>query len=206
MTKIKICGITNLADAKLAVEYGADYLGFIFAKSPRQVSPDEVKEIIEQLPEKIKKVGVFANQPLEEVQGIISRCSLDYLQLHGDESPEYCQEFHLPVIKAFRVKDESYLERLKEYQVDKYLLDAYHPNKLGGVGKIFNWELAKLAKEYGDIIIAGGLNPANVNQAIDSVTPYGVDVSSGVEAQAGVKDKKRLEEFIRRVKKQECGV
>ncbi|PRX28938.1 phosphoribosylanthranilate isomerase [Orenia metallireducens] len=201
MTKVKICGITNLDDAKVAVEYGADYLGFIFAKSPRKVSPYKVKEIIEQLPEDVKKVGVFANQSLEEIAEVISSCSLDYLQLHGDESPEYCQEFNIPVIKVFRVKDESYLEQLKEYQVDKYLLDTYHPNKLGGVGKTFNWELAKLAKEYGEIIIAGGLNPANVKQAIDSVNPYGVDVSSGVEAQAGIKDKKRLEEFIRRVKK-----
>jgi len=201
MVKIKICGITNLEDAKLVVKYGADYLGFIFAKSPRQVGPDKIKEIIEQLPEDVKKVGVFANQSLEEVQRIISSCPLDYLQLHGDESPEYCQEFDLPVIKAFRVKDESYLERLREYQVDKYLLDTYHPNKLGGIGKTFNWELAKEAKRYGDIIIAGGLNPDNVKEAISSVNPYGVDVSSGVEAQAGIKDKKRLEEFISRVKK-----
>ncbi|WP_134114554.1 phosphoribosylanthranilate isomerase [Orenia marismortui] len=196
MTKVKICGITNLEDAQAAVDYGADLLGFIFAQSPRKINKKQVKNIQSQLPKGIKTVGVFANQPVEEIQNIIDYCQLDYIQLHGSESPEYCQEFELPIIKAFRVKDEAYLDKLSEYKIDKYLLDTYHPDKLGGVGKVFNWDLALKAKEYGDIIIAGGLNPDNIGEAIKVIAPYGVDVSSGVEAKTAKKDLNKMKNFI----------
>ncbi|MCK8815757.1 phosphoribosylanthranilate isomerase [Natroniella sulfidigena] len=206
MTQIKICGLTNLEDAQLASQLGADLLGFIFADSPRQVTVQQVQEIISKLNEQVKTVGVFANQSLEEVNQIAEACQLDYLQLHGDESPSYCQQLELPVIKAFRVKDRSYLEELAQYDVAKFLLDTYHPDKLGGSGQTFNWELALAAKEYGEVIIAGGLDETNVKQAIEAVQPAGVDVSSGVEAKPGVKDHDKLKRFIRAIDNLQCTV
>jgi phosphoribosylanthranilate isomerase len=200
MVKVKICGITNLRDARLAVSYGTDFLGFIFANSPRRIDIDKLKEININLSEEVKKVGVFANQSLGEVKEIAKEGNLDYLQLHGDEPPAYCQEFDLPVIKAFSVKDKDFLDELKEYQVDKYLLDAYHPQKLGGIGKTFNWKLAKETKKYGEVIIAGGLNDQNVSKAIKTVHPYGVDVSSGVEFEVRLKDKEKMQKFIKKAK------
>ncbi|WP_027340081.1 phosphoribosylanthranilate isomerase [Halonatronum saccharophilum] len=200
MTKVKICGLTNLGDAKLVAELDANFLGFIFAPSPRKINLDVLKEISKGLSNNVKKVGVFANQEVKEVKRIAYEGELDYLQFHGDESPEYCQNFDLPIIKAFRVRDESYLENLKRYRVDKYLLDAYHPQKLGGVGETFNWELAKKAKDYGDIIIAGGLNGNNVKEVIKELNPFGVDVSSGVEKEVGVKDEAKVKVFIEKTK------
>jgi phosphoribosylanthranilate isomerase len=200
MTKIKICGITNLADAQAVVDLGADMLGFVFAPSPRQVTIAQAKKIITELKEEIKLVGVFANQPRTEVAKIAEQVPLDYLQLHGEESPEYCSSFDLPVIKAFSIKDKRSLKKLKLYQVDKYLLDTYDPNQLGGTGKIFNWDLAVLAKQQGDIILAGGLNSENINQALKKVNPDGVDLSSGVEVKPGVKDQEKMKNFIRKVR------
>ncbi|MCK8828097.1 phosphoribosylanthranilate isomerase [Natroniella acetigena] len=198
MTQIKICGLTNLEDAQLASRLGVDLLGFIFAESPRQVTSSQVQQIISELNGQVKKIGVFANHPLAEVNQIAQTCNLDYVQLHGDESPSYCQQVKLPVIKAFQVKDGSYLEELAQYNVAKFLLDTYHPDKLGGSGQSFNWELALAAKDYGEVIIAGGLDETNVKQAIEAVQPAGVDVSSGVEAESGVKDHDKLEKFIER--------
>ncbi len=201
MTKAKICGLTNYGDARLAVELGADFLGFIFAKSPRQLISKKAVGIIDRLPSDVKKVGVFANQDIDEVKRISREVDLDYLQLHGNESPEYCKKIELPVIKAFRVKDESSLEKVKKYKdVDKYLFDTYHPDKLGGVGETFNWELARKDKSCGQIIIAGGLDETNVQEAIKIIKPYGVDVSSGIEVKPGVKDQKKLKEFVKAVK------
>ncbi|GAB6099306.1 phosphoribosylanthranilate isomerase [Halanaerocella petrolearia] len=198
MTRVKICGLTNLEDARQVVRCGADLVGFIFAESPRQVINEDVIRISKQLPVDTKKVGVFANQSAEEIKEVIANCSLDYIQLHGDETPTFCSQFDLPVIKAFRVKDKSSLNQLKEYQVDKYLLDTYLPDQLGGTGKTFNWELAKEAKRYGDIIVAGGLKPSNVAQVIKEINPWGIDVSSGVELEPGKKDQKKVREFIER--------
>lgn len=200
MTKVKICGLTNLKDTKLAADCGANFLGFIFAPSPRRINLSTLKEISKGLSNNTRKVGVFANQEIDQVKRVADEGGLDYLQFHGNESPEYCQHFDLPIIKVFRVRDESYLDDLKRYKVDKYLLDAYHPQKLGGVGETFNWELAKLAKDYGDIIVAGGLNGDNVEEVIRELTPFGVDVSSGVEKEAGVKDEVKVKDFIEKTK------
>ncbi|AGB40388.1 phosphoribosylanthranilate isomerase [Halobacteroides halobius DSM 5150] len=199
MSKIKVCGLTNLEDAKQAAEVGADLLGFIFAKSPRQVTNREVAKISKELPAGVKKVGVFANQSKAEIKETITKCDLDYIQLHGSESPKFCKQFRLPVIKAFRVKDKTSLSQLREYEVDKYLLDTYVPDKLGGTGKTFNWELAIQAKKYGSIIMAGGLEASNVKLAVKKVSPWAVDVSSGVEVKPGKKDYEQVKEFVESV-------
>jgi phosphoribosylanthranilate isomerase len=209
MTKIKICGITNLEDALQALELGADALGFVFAPSPRKILPEEAKKIIEKLPPLVVKVGVFVNQDRPWVKEQISRCNLDLLQLHGEETPEYCLFFHpLPVVKSFRIKDESSLEQIPPYlsAVKAFLLDTAGEGKPGGTGKVFRWELALEVQKLGKpVILAGGLNPENVRAAITMVRPYAVDVSSGVETSPGKKDYNKLRQFIQQVRKtDEC--
>jgi len=198
--QVKVCGLTNLEDAQAAVEYGADLIGFIFAASPRQVTLKEAREIIDNLKGNSAKVGVFVDRNLSKVQQIAADCNLDYIQLHGSESPWYCQQLDRPVLKAFSIKDRESLEQLKKYDVDKYLLDTYHPYKLGGTGEIFNWDLAVEAKELGPIFLAGGLNSDNVARAVEKVNPAGVDVSSGVELRAGKKNYRKVKQFIQQAK------
>jgi len=189
MTKVKICGITNLEDALFAAEAGADALGFVFyAKSPRCIAPDRAREIILRLPPFVTKVGVFVNEELDRVTELMAHCSLDYAQLHGDEPPEQVAALALRVIKAVQVRSAADIERLAQYQAVAYLLDTYHPTKPGGTGETWDWELAAAAKQYGPVILAGGLIPENVGEAIERVHPYAVDVSSGVEAAPGIKD------------------
>ncbi|HHN64012.1 MAG TPA: phosphoribosylanthranilate isomerase [Nitrospirae bacterium] len=204
MTRVKICGITNLEDARLAVEYGADALGFVFYEgSPRHVFPETVREIISHLPPFVTTVGVFVNAPPQEIRELMDLAGLDVVQLHGDEPQEECSLFPR-VIKAFRVRELSDIERLKGYSVSAYLLDAYDPEVPGGTGQTFNWDIAVEAKKYGPIILAGGLTPENVADAVSRVRPYAVDVSSGVEAQKGKKDPEKMRLFIERVKKIHC--
>ncbi|MGM0370308.1 MAG: phosphoribosylanthranilate isomerase [Bacillota bacterium] len=198
--QVKVCGLTNLEDAQAAVEYGADLIGFIFAASPRQVTLKEAREIIDDLKGNAAKVGVFVDRNLSKVQQIAADCNLDYIQLHGSESPWYCQQLDKPVLKAFSIKDRESLEQLKKYDVDKYLLDTYHPDKLGGTGETFNWDLAVEAKELGPIFLAGGLNPDNVARAVEKVNPAGVDVSSGVELRPGKKNYRKVKQFIQQAK------
>jgi len=202
MFKIKTCGITNLEDANAAVSYGADALGFVFyPKSPRKVTPETAKNIISSLPQTITTVGVFVDEDKTKVEETASCTGLDIIQLHGSESPEYCN-FSREIIKAFRIKEPSDLEALSAYNsVFVFLLDTYSPNEIGGTGQTFNWEIAVDARKYGKIILAGGLNPENIEEAIRVVQPYGVDVSSGVEgAEKGKKDHKKLQLFIERAK------
>ncbi len=204
MTRVKICGITNLEDARLAVKYGADALGFVFYEgSPRHVFPETVREIISHLPPFVTTVGVFVNAPPQEIREVMDLAGLDVVQLHGDEPQEECSLFPR-VIKAFRVRELSDIERLKGYSVSAYLLDAYDPEVPGGTGQTFNWDIAVEAKKYGPIILAGGLTPENVADAVSRVRPYAVDVSSGVEAQKGKKDHEKMRLFIERVKKIHC--
>jgi phosphoribosylanthranilate isomerase len=202
MTRVKICGITGIKDASAAVKAGADALGFVFfSKSPRSVSPDRAKEIIASLPPFTTSVGVFVNEDKSMVKEIVSYAGLDIIQLHGNESPEYCS-FEEKIIKAIRVKELSDLEPLKKFNtVSAFLLDTYSPDKLGGTGQAFNWEIAVEAKKFGRIILAGGLTPENVEEAISFVQPYGVDVSSGVEGPVkGQKDQDKLKSFIKRAR------
>lgn len=198
--KVKICGITNLEDALAAADYGADALGFVFYKgSPRYISPEAAREIIRQLPPLITTVGVFVDETPERIEEILRHVPIDVAQLHGHEPPELCI-LSRRVIKAIRVKELSDLEPLKKYRVSAYLLDTYTPESLGGTGQIFNWDIAVAAKEFGKVILAGGLNPENIERAIRWVRPYGVDVSSGVEEEKGKKDLKRMRLFIERAK------
>jgi phosphoribosylanthranilate isomerase len=197
MVRVKICGITNLEDALAAIEWGADALGFVFAPSSRQVTLKIAQSLIAQLPPFVSKVGVFVNSDLETIRGVMNICNLDLAQLHGSESPDLCQTLFPRAIKSFRVKDESTLALLPQYKVSAYLLDSYHPYLAGGSGQSFNWDIAKQATQYGPIILSGGLSPDNVCQAISKVTPYAVDVSSGVESSPGKKDHRKMRTFLR---------
>jgi phosphoribosylanthranilate isomerase len=208
MTRVKICGITNLEDALFAAEAGADALGFVFyTKSPRYIAPDRAREIILRLPPFVAKVGVFVNDPPlflptlggrkgRAVKEIMAHCHLDYAQLHGDEPPEQVAALAPQAIKVMQVRSAADVERLNAYQAAAYLLDAYHPTKPGGTGETWDWELAAAAKRYGPVILAGGLTPDNVGDAIERVHPYAVDVSSGVEAAPGIKDHQKVWRFI----------
>lgn len=201
LTRVKICGITNLEDALTAVESGADALGFVFVPdTPRFVKPDQVAAIVAELPPFITTVGLFTSKDTAKIRTITDQCRLDAIQLHANVTPEFCSNLDRRVIKAVRVKDESSLSILSDYDVNAFLLDAYVEGKMGGTGKVFDWNLALQAKDYGRIIVAGGLNPDNVGQAVRHVKPYGVDVSSGVELGAGRKDPDKIRTFINTVK------
>jgi phosphoribosylanthranilate isomerase len=202
MVRIKICGITNLEDALLAAEMGAQALGFIFyPPSPRKVDPEAAREIIRQLPPLVLSVGVFVNEEAAVVQELAARVGLDWVQLHGQESPEYCRSLGRRVLKGFRMKDEASLQELPAYRgaVQAFLLDTYKHGQTGGTGEAFNWELARKAKRYGPIVLAGGLTADNVAQAVATVRPQAVDVASGVEAAPGKKDPEKLRAFFRAV-------
>ena len=202
MVRIKICGITNLEDALLATGFGANALGFIFyAKSPRSVEPEAAREIIRQLPPFVLSVGVFVDEEAGVVQELAARVGLDWVQLHGQESPEYCRSLGRRVLKGFRIKDEDSLEELQTYRgaVQAFLLDTYKKGQTGGTGETFDWELARKAQDYGPIVLAGGLTADNVAQAVAAAQPQAVDVASGVEAAPGKKDPEKLRAFFRAV-------
>ncbi len=197
MIKIKICGITNLDDAIAAVDYGADALGFNFyKKSPRYVEPMKAAEIIAQLPPFVVPVGIFVNEREERIREIVSHACIQGIQLHGDETPEFCQRFGSRVIKAFQIKNKESLKHMSHYRVSAYLLDSYREGIRGGTGETFDWHLAVVAKTFGRIILAGGLNAENVAEAVKLVQPYGIDVAGGVEREKGIKDHARLKTFI----------
>ncbi len=201
-TIVKICGITNLKDEMAAAEAGADALGFVFYEgSPRRVSIETAAKLMGELPPLVVKVGVFVNAPSELVLRAIGECGLNLLQFHGAESPEYCAQFGLMTMKAFRVRDAASLQHLADYPTDAWLLDAYAPDQLGGSGEVFNWDLAVEAQKLGrPIFLAGGLTPENVAEAVRRVRPYAVDVSSGVEAEPGRKDHGKVKAFIQAAK------
>ena len=202
MAKVKICGITNPDDAKAAVDFGADALGFVFFKgSPRCISPEKAASIIKTIPSFTTTIGVFADEPPEHVEKTVSACGIDIIQLHGNETPEVCKLFRR-VIKAIRVKSLESLDTLSSYQdsVSAFLLDTYTPNILGGTGQVFNWDIAIEAKPFGMVILSGGLTPENVANAIKRVAPYAVDVSSGIEVVKGKKDLHKMKLFIERAR------
>ncbi|MGD0919255.1 MAG: phosphoribosylanthranilate isomerase [Thermodesulfobacteriota bacterium] len=201
MTWIKICGITNIEDALRAASLGVDALGFIFAPSPRKVDPATVRAIIQNLPTTLFKVGVFSNHPLSEVQETAAYCNLNGLQLHGEESPDYCQAFSQQVIKTIRIKDLESLKDMAKYPNVSILLDTWSPTKGGGTGTPFPWEIALKAKGKRDFILSGGLNPSNVADAVKKIGPMGVDVCSGVETMPGKKEPSKMAEFIKEVRK-----
>ena len=195
--KVKVCGMTSLKDALNAVEGGADAVGFIFyKKSPRSVTMKLVREIVLKLPPFIDTVGVFVDETAEQINKIADYCNLDMVQLHGDESPTFCKRMRRRVIKAFRVKDMGSVKKLSKFQVSGFILDTFSESLHGGTGKVFDWNLALPAKKFGPVIMAGGLTPNNVRQAIQRVRPYGVDVCSGVESEPGIKDLLKVKEFV----------
>lgn len=198
MIKIKICGITNLDDALLAIEYGADALGFIFyAQSRRAITAEKAKGIIDKLPPLTLKIGVFVDEKPEIIRDTMNMCRLDGVQLHGSETPEFCRLFRRRVIKSFKPESDQHIEGIGDYDVDAFLLDSYHPDMAGGTGTTFDWELAVAAKMFGKpVILSGGLNPENVADAVRLVTPYAIDVASGVESFPGKKDPEKLKNFI----------
>jgi phosphoribosylanthranilate isomerase len=204
-TRVKICGITNADDAQDAVNAGADALGFNFyQKSPRYLTVAKATEITKKISLFVMRVGVFVNAPKEQVAEAIHECRLEMLQFHGEEQPEFCTQFGLISMKAFRILDAGSLEELKRYKTDAYLLDAWAPDEHGGTGKTFNWELAKEAQKLGrPIFLAGGLTPENVAAAVRKVRQFGVDVSSGVESYPGKKDPAKVRAFINAVRKAE---
>jgi phosphoribosylanthranilate isomerase len=205
MVKIKICGITNVEDAVWVANLGADYLGLVFAKeSKRRINLEKAQEIVKQVPPYIKKVGLFINEEPQTVDEILSVCKLDLLQFHGEETPDYCNQFKTKVelIKAFRMKDKESLKQISQYDVDFYLLDTFVEGEYGGTGQSFNWDLALQAKQFGrPIFLAGGLNHDNVAAAIKKVQPYAVDVASGVESSPRRKSVELMQRFVDKVRK-----
>ncbi|MCL6622384.1 MAG: phosphoribosylanthranilate isomerase [Syntrophobacterales bacterium] len=201
--RVKICGLTDPEDARLAAALGAHALGFIFyPPSPRSVSPEQAREIIRQLPPFVLTVGVFVDEELDAVREIAALAGLDWVQLHGNESPDYCRALGRRVIKGFRVQGEETLPLLAPYRgaVQAVLLDTYKPGTPGGTGETFDWQLAHRARDYGPIILAGGLTPDNVAEAIRAARPQAVDVASGVEAAPGKKDPAKLRAFMEAVR------
>ena len=203
MTLVKICGITNLDDALAAVESGADALGFNFYKpSPRYITPQHARAIIEQLPESLLTVGVFVNEDSEAVRAIAGKAGLAALQLHGDESPEYCRglaDFY--VIKTFAVSDTFDIQAAQEYKVEALMLDTKHNSLRGGTGRVFDWSVAqKAALTIPKLFLAGGLSPENVKNAVEIVRPYAVDACSALEDRPGKKNHERMRVFINTVR------
>jgi phosphoribosylanthranilate isomerase len=208
VTRVKICGITNWADARVAVEAGADLLGYIFyPPSPRSVTAEQAGRVIEHVRKassQARSVGVFVDEEINAMRWVAARCGLDALQLHGGEPPEAVEalmEDGLDVFKAFRVRDRACLAVMERYRPTAYLLDAYVPNQRGGTGQTFDWELALAVKALGPVLLAGGLTPGNVVQAVRAVRPWGVDTASGVEASPGRKDHDKVQRFIAAAKR-----
>lgn len=199
--KVKICGITNREDAEVAVQAGADALGFVmYRKSPRFVEPAVARAIVAGLPPLVLPIGVFVNEEAATVRGLMDECGFALAQLHGDESALYCQGLGRPALKAIRLKDRGTFLALGELQgranIRGFLIDAFSDQAYGGTGQTVDWTLAQEAARSMPIILAGGLTPANVADAITHVRPYGVDVSSGVEQSPGKKNPDKVKAFI----------
>lgn len=201
--KVKICGITDMETAKRACEYGADALGFVFAESKRKITPGLAKEIIQELPANVLKIGVFVNESVEVIQKITGNCGLTHVQLHGGEDNHQIRRLNIPSIKSLGVTSESDMKNAQGYETDYILFDSPKEKFHGGNGKTFSWELlAYMPKELREkTILAGGLNTLNIEEAIRTVRPYMVDVSSGVETE-GKKDVEKIKQFI--IKAKEC--
>ena len=212
MTRVKICGIREKVHALAASEAGADFMGVVFAPSPRQVTPIQAQEMVIAIKGQdntIEVVGLFVNTPVPIVNRIAQSCNLDWVQLSGDESWAYCQQISKPIIKAVRIREKEQLQQIYDYldtgatvlsnQRHLYLLDSHVDGKYGGTGMTFDWNLARQIAERFPVIIAGGLTPKNVTQAIEIAAPWGVDTSSGVETN-GVKDIAKIRAFVEAVR------
>jgi phosphoribosylanthranilate isomerase len=201
MVKVKICGITSLEDAQVAVAAGVDALGFVmYRKSPRYVEPAAVRSIVAELPPFVLPIGVFVNEDSLVVRNLMDECGLALAQLHGDESPSYCESLGRPSLKAIRLKNRSSFLALADFRgranVRGFLVDSHSDQAYGGTGQTVDWALAQEAARATPVLLAGGLTPTNVSEAIRIVRPYGVDVSSGVEERPGKKDPAKVRAFI----------
>jgi phosphoribosylanthranilate isomerase len=201
IVKVKICGLTNYGDAAAAIDMGADLLGFNFyPKSPRYIEPAKAAKIINKLPAFTDIVGVFVNEPIEKIQEVKEQCHLDWVQLHGDEDPDFCNQFRyfdVKIMKAIRVKDQKDVESAENFFTDAILLDAFNPEKYGGTGVTFDWNVIGHIDKR--IFLAGGINPDNVAKAIE-LGVYGIDICSGVEARPGKKDKRLMKKLFRNIR------
>ncbi|MBS4031334.1 MAG: phosphoribosylanthranilate isomerase [Clostridiales bacterium] len=194
MTRVKICGIKNIADGLVAARAGADAIGLVFANSPRKIDLETARAICTSLPPFVTRVGVFVNEDGSVVNEIAAFCGLTALQFHGDEDAQYCRQFSLPVLKSISVRTAQDLRGIEEFPAAAFVLDTYHPIFRGGTGETFDWSLLDNRPNV-PIILAGGLTPENLAEAIRRVKPYGVDVSSGVETD-GKKDQRLIQAFI----------
>ena len=197
-TRVKICGITSVADALAAAEAGADMIGLmLYEQSPRHITLAQAAAISRALPPFVIRVGVFVDPDVALVTRAIAECGLSLLQFHGDETSEFCTQFGVMNMKALRMRDADSLAQLEHMHTDAYLLDAHSKSGLGGTGETFNWDLAVAAQKFGKpIFLAGGLTPQNVAAAVRQVRPFAVDVSSGVESAPGKKDPAKVQAFI----------
>ena len=203
MVQVKICGINRMTDAEKAVELGADALGFIFAESPRKITPQKARDIIRRISPFVKTVGVFVNEQPVKIREIMDFCGLDLVQLHGNESVSTCSMMGPKVIKAFRVQGEETLMQIAHYKdhVSAILLDTYQKGIDGGTGKTFDWRLALKAKNIGiPLVLSGGLGPDNIAEALKRVNPFAIDVSSGIEIMPGIKDHGRMRILMDKIK------
>lgn len=201
MVKVKICGIKKKEEILFLNQLQPDYLGFVFAESKRRISVEQAKELISLMDKNIKSVGVFVNADLDFVRRVVEEAGIDVVQLHGDEDQDYIDQIKsIEVWKAIGVSDSGFNEKIEDYRIDKILLDTAVKGVRGGSGKTFDWQLAKEVAKERDIILAGGLNPENVAEAISIVNPYGVDISSGVEDEFG-KNYNKCKKFIEEVRK-----
>ena len=197
IVKVKICGITNYEDAVAALDMGADLLGFNFyPKSPRFIKPEKAVQIINKLPAFIDVAGIFVNASIDQIQEVKNLCSLDWVQLHGNENPQFCREllsYNVRVMKAIRVKDQTDIKKADDYFTDAILLDAFHPERYGGTGLTFDWNIiGHIGKR---VFLAGGINPDNVVDAV-KLGVYGIDVCSGIEEKPGKKDHKKMKKLF----------
>jgi len=198
MVRIKICGITAIDDALHAIDCGADALGFVFyERSPRAIAPDKAQAIIAKLPSFVTVVGLFVNEVPAIIRAIADECHLDVIQYHGDETPETVRMAPRRAIRALRIRENETLAEIDHYPASGLLIDAWVAGAFGGTGVLSNWQIAAEIAQKRPLILAGGLTPDNVAEAIQTVRPYGVDVSSGVEEAPGRKDKKKVAAFIR---------
>lgn len=198
--KVKICGITNYHDAKAAMDMGADILGFNFyPESPRYIEPQKAREIIDMLPAFVDAAGLFVNAAFEKIGDVINLCHLNWVQLHGDEDPKFCRMFltlNVKTMKAIRVKDKADVEKANDFFTDAVLLDAYHPEKYGGTGLTFDWNVIGNIEKR--IFLAGGINADNVAEAIE-LGVYGIDICSGVESEPGKKDHEKMKKLFENI-------
>ena len=201
MTLVKICGVTSVADAALAVDAGADMVGLIFyPPSPRYVTPRQAGAIVASLPSELPAVGVFVNESLETITSIARESGVSVVQLHGDESPDLCRRLPWRCIKVFRFTEQVKPEMMPDYPVHAFLIEGFHDELYGGGGAKADWRRVAMLHNYGRIILAGGLTPGNVQEAIETVRPYAVDVCSGVEDAPGRKDAAKVRDFVKRAK------